>query len=158
VHLDLDAFVARVDAAGVTTVHVFDTYVLADTPDGQALPVWTDADAGVVFARAAVEADPLLRLAVLTWPSAALGPLAEHARRAGWRLGPDWDPAGGIVLDGPVVRAEEVLDALAAAGTSLPSREAPIDGRLGPGERRHVWDDGAGVRVDLVAPDGSPRG
>lgn len=138
----------------IVTVHVRDHYVVQPTPDGEALPLFTDEAAAIRFAAEAIRTAPTeLRLAVVTWAPAALPPLLEHARRAGWLVGADWDVVAGGELAGPVTTPAALLADLAASDASdaSPSTSDPIDAGHEPRRAQGVrlLADGAVVVHDL---------
>ena len=142
-------------AASLHTLHLADHHLVLETPDGPAIGVWHDLDAAVAFARTLVAADPGLRVILSTWPDRALGHIAEHLHRQGWRLGTDWHPEVALTGHGATRRARAVVEDLAAAGAEVPSRTEPITGP-DPLRRHHVWHDGDGATVAEVTLDGRP--
>ena len=142
-------------AGTLHTLHLGGHHLVLTTADGPAIGVWHDLDAALGFGRTLVAADPGVRLIVSSWPERALGHIAEHLHRQGWRLGTDWPPEVALTGHGATRRARAVVEELAAVGAEVPSRTEPITGPE-PLRRHHVWHDGEGATTREVALDGGP--
>lgn len=142
----------------VVTLHLDDHHLVLETTDGEAVGAWRDVRRGLDFARALVAAAPHLRVIVSTWPAEALGALAEHLRRQGWRLGIGWPEEVALLGTGTTHRPADVLEALLAAGAATPPADRPVDEGLAPIGRHHVWHEGGSVRVEQVDLEGRAIG